>query len=74
MVMIGLADPPDTWDAETAKPGAGNTGLAAMPEGVDITADVGRHEGIEPFKDGCGARSRQGRSWPVRVRPQKWRA
>jgi hypothetical protein len=72
--MIGLADPPDQWDAETAKPGAVNTGPAAIPDGVDITADVGRHEGIEPFKDGCRARVRQERSWPAHVRSLQWRA
>jgi hypothetical protein len=55
--MIGLADPPTWWDAETAKPGACNTGLAAIPgDGVVNIADWGRHEGIEPFKDGCCAR------------------
>jgi hypothetical protein len=55
--MNGLDTPHDRWDAETAKPGAGNTGLAAIPgDGVVNIADWGRHEGIEPFKDGCCAR------------------
>src|SRR4051794_3830426 len=44
VAMIGLADPPQRWDADTAKPGAINTGLAATSEGVEITADVRRHE------------------------------
>jgi hypothetical protein len=73
--MNGLDTPHDRWDAETAKPGAGNTGLAAIPgDGVDITADVRRHEAVNSFKDCRSAPKRQGRSWPVRVRPQKWRA
>lgn len=73
--MIGLAEPPHRWDAETAKPGAANTGPAAIPcGGVVITADWGRHEGIEPFKDGCLAPSRQEGSWQVLVRSLQWRA
>jgi hypothetical protein len=55
--MMMLARPPDTWEPETAKPGAVNTGPAAIPgDGVVNIADWGRHEGIEPFKDGCRAR------------------
>jgi hypothetical protein len=42
--MTGLARPPDQWEPDATKPGVGSTGLAAIPGGVVVTADVGRHE------------------------------
>lgn len=66
--MMTLARPPDRWDAETAKPGAGNTGLAAIPGGVVITADDGRHESIERFQDRYCAPFLQGAFLARRIR------
>jgi hypothetical protein len=56
--MNALAEPPDRWDADTAKPGVGSTGLAAIPGvGVVNIADWGRHEtSSNSLKDGCRAR------------------
>jgi 5-methylcytosine-specific restriction endonuclease McrA len=65
-------DPPHVrWDAETAKPGVCSTGLAAIPGGVVITADVTRHENIERFHDRYSALEFQGAFWRGRVCSQQ---
>jgi len=62
--MTGLAHPPDTWDAETAKPGAGNTGLAASPERlVNSQRKHPAMRSVRGLKDGCCVAARQERSW-----------
>jgi hypothetical protein len=62
--MTGLAHPPNRWDADTAKPGAGNTGLAASPEGlVNSQRKHPAMRSVRGLKDGCCVAARQERSW-----------
>lgn len=73
--MNGLDTPPVWWNADTAKPGAGNTGLAAIPSGV--VKSQRKHPAMKSeigFKDCRFARSRQEGSWSGASALQIWRA
>jgi hypothetical protein len=61
MAMMALEQPPERWDAETAKAGAINTGPAVDPiVGSMITAEQTRIiSTLSSFKDGfCAQKSR----------------
>jgi very-short-patch-repair endonuclease len=69
--MMGLDPPPNHMHAETAKAGGWNLRPAAIPEGVVITADDGRHESIERFQDRYSAPFLQGAFLAGLVRSQQ---
>jgi hypothetical protein len=74
--MMGLARPPNRWNAETATPPVLETLAAAVDpiSGSMVKADVTRLGTLISSENGCVRSIFQERIWLGRVRLQNWRA